>query len=150
METTTTQMRKLKRQMAEQLYITNDMSIADCARIVGVSEQTIYRWIADEQWNVKKMESQALEAQIEYNIKRALVKGLKAYIDDPENKSLQGLVSLLKQVQAQQNPTAAYKEHILAFLDKTTGFFLSKGYTEVADAFKANVVELAEFIIPRR
>jgi len=96
------------------------------------------------------MESHALESQIALNIKKALVVGLKAYTLDPNNKNLQSLVSLLKQVHTQQSPSAAYKENVLEFLDKTTGFFLSKGYNEVADAFKANIVELAEYIIPRR
>jgi len=142
--------RKLKKLMCEQLYVVQDMSVSECAALVGVTEQTVYRWVAECKWNAKKMEAHALESQIALNAQKALVVGLKAYTEDPNNKNLMSLVSLLKQIHTQQKPTAMYKENILEFLDKTVGYFLSKGLTDIADVFKQNVVELAEYMLPRR
>jgi transposase-like protein len=141
--------KKLRRLTCEQMYVELDISIEDCAKAIGVCDKTIYRWIKAGKWNEKKAETQNLEKQIYLNLRRALNQGLKGFANDPTNKDLQSLVSLLKQFKEQNKPSHAYKDNIIKFLDKTTDFFLEKGKDELASIFKGYVVELAEYLMQR-
>ena len=145
-----TQDKFLRKQTCEQMYVDLDISIEDCARAIGVSEKSIYRWIKAGNWNDKKLESHSLEKQIYSNLKKALNQGLKGYAMDPTNKDLQSLVSLLKQFKEQNKVTGAYKENILNFIDRTTDFFLEKNMEEIANVFKGYVIELAEYLLVRK
>jgi predicted DNA-binding protein YlxM (UPF0122 family) len=145
-----TEDKKIRKHTCEQLYVDLDLSIEECAKIVGVCDQTIYRWVKSGGWNAKKYETQALEKQIGINLRKALNQGLKSFASDPMNKDLQSLVSLLKQFKDQNKPSVAYKDNILTFIDKTTDYFLEKGLNDVANIFKGYVTELAEYLLQRK
>ena len=145
-----TEDKRIRKITCEQLYVDLDLSIEECARMVGVCDKTIYRWIKDGGWNAKKYETQALEKQISLNLKKALNQGLKSFASEPANKDLQSLVSLLKQFKEQNKPSVAYKDNILTFIDKTTDYFLEKGLHDVANIFKSYVIELAEYLLSRK
>ena len=142
--------KKLRKLTCEQMYVELDIGVTECAKAIGVCDQTIYKWIKKGNWNEKKLETYNLEKLININLKRALNQGLKNFAIDPANKDLQSLVSLLKQFKEQNKPTHAYKDNILNFLDKTTDFFLEKNMEEIANVFKGYVVELAEYLMVRR
>jgi predicted DNA-binding protein YlxM (UPF0122 family) len=145
-----TQEKRMRKLTCEQMYVDLDISIDECARAVGVCEQTVYKWIKSGNWNAKRLETQTLEKQIHVNLRKALNQGLKAFANDPTNKDLQSLVSLLKQFKEQNKPTMAYKDHVINFIDRTTDFFLEKNMQEIANVFKGFVVELAEYLILRK
>ena len=140
----------LKKQTSEQMYVEMDISVQEIAKVIGVSDKTIYKWIKKEKWNEKKTETQNLERQISINLRRALNQGLRSFANDPNNKDLQSLVSLLKQYKEQNKPTMAFKDNIIKFIDRTTDFFLEKNLEEFANTFKGYVVELAEYLLLRR
>jgi len=140
----------LRKKTCEQMFVELDISVSECATLMGVTEKTIYAWIKEGNWNEKKYETRVLEKQIYSNLKKALNQGLKSYASDPTNKDLQSLVSLLKQFKEQNKVTVAYKDNIINFIDKTTDFFLEKNMEEIANVFKGYVVELAEYLLVRR
>jgi transposase-like protein len=146
----TTQEKALKKLACEQMYVEMDINIQECAKVIGVCDKTIYRWIKKGKWNEKKTETQNLERQIYINFRRALNQGLKSFASDPTNKDLQSLVSLLKQFKEQNKPTMAYKDNIIKFIDRTTDFFLERNMEEFAGVFKGYVVELAEYLLLRQ
>ena len=133
----------------EQLYVDMDMNVEECAKAISVNESTIYRWVKSGNWNEKKTETQAIEKQIQINLRKALNQGLKSYAADPSNKDLQSLVSLLKQFKETNKPSQAYKDNIIKFIDRTTDFFLEKGMETVVKEFKKCVLELAEYLLYR-
>ena len=141
--------KKLRKLACEQMYVELDISIEECSKVIGVCDKTIYRWISKGKWNEKKTETQALEKLINVNLKRALVQGLKSFANDPTNKDLQSLVSLLKQFKEQNKPSVAYKDNIIKFLDRATDYFLECGDEYLANGFKRNVVKLAEYLLAR-
>ena len=145
-----TQEKALKKLTCEQMYVEMDIHVHEIARAIGVCEQTIYRWIKKGKWQEKKTEAQVLEKQITIYLKRALVQGLKSFANDPSNKDLQSLVSLLKQYKEQNKPTMAFKDNILKVLDRSTDYFLEKNMEEFANTYKAHVVGLAEYILLRQ
>ena len=138
---------KLKRETAEQLYIEMDKSMDDLEIVIGVCKKTLYRWSKAGNWDNKKVEIKALEKQINLNMKRALNQGLKSYADNPTDKDLQSLVSLLKQFREQYKPTQAYKDNIITFLDHTVDFFLERNMSETADVFKTCVKDLGDYLL---
>jgi predicted DNA-binding protein YlxM (UPF0122 family) len=148
-EMTKTQENARKRAHCEELFIFLDKSVDEIAEMTGVKRQVIYRWHQMDKWAEKKQESRQIERNIEMNLRRALNKGLKAYADNPEDKDLQSLVSLLRQFKEKNKPTLAYKDNILKFIDGSVDFFLTKDMTETADVFKSIVVELAEYLLSR-
>ena len=139
--------RKAIRRTCEELYIEMDKGVEELTRLTGISDKTIYRWIKDGEWESKKTESRALEKKIEKNLKRALNKGLESFAENTENKDLQSLVSLLKQFKETHKPTAAYKDNIIKFLDRTKDFFLEKNMPESVEIFNSVLVELAEYLL---
>ena len=145
-----TQEKALKKLTCEQMYVEMDINVHDISMAIGVCEQTIYRWIKKGNWNEKKHEAQVLEKQITIYLKKALIQGLKSFANDPNNKDLQSLVSLLKQYKEQNKPTMALKDNLIKFIDGTTDFFLEKNLEEFANTFKGYVVELAEYLLMRR
>ena len=145
-----TQDKKLRRVICEQLYVDLDVSVEECAKSIGVSDKTVYRWIQAGNWNEKKTESQTLERLIDINLKRALYKGLKGFATDPTNKDLQSLVSLLKQFKEQNKPSLVYKDNVIKFLDHTVDYFLEKSMNETASSFQRCLVDLAEYLIRRQ
>ena len=134
----------------EQMYVELDISVEECAKVIGVSVKTVYRWMNEGNWTDKKLQSKNLDNQIYINLRRALNQGLKGFALDPTNKDLQSLVSLLKQFKEQSRTTRADKDNILNFIDKTTDFFLEKGMEEIANVFKSCLVELAEYLLLRK
>ena len=140
----------IRKVTCEQMYVELDLSIEECAKVCGVSIKTIYRWIADGKWNEKKLESHTMEKHIHLNLKKALNQGLKSFANDPANRDLQSLVSLLKQFKEQNKPSANHKDNLLNFIDRTTDFFLEKNMEEIATVFKTYVVELAEYLLLRK
>ena len=141
--------KRLRRLTCEQMYVEMDIPIEECAKVLGVIDKTIYRWIKEGNWNEKKMETHVLERQINLNVKKALNQGLKKFANDPANKDLYSLVSLLRQFKEQNKPSQAYKDNIIKFLDRSTDFFLEKGDEYLANGFKRSVVELAEYLLAR-
>ena len=140
----------IRKVTCEQMYVELDLSIDECAKVTGVSIKTVYRWIAEGKWNEKKLESHTMEKHIQYNLKKALNQGLKAFAQDPTSRDLQSLVSLLKQFKEQNKTSRTDKDNILNFIDRTTDFFLEKGMEEIATVFKGYIVELAEYLVLRR
>ncbi len=133
----------------KQMYLELDKSIEDIALLSGVKIRTIESWIRKEKWDEQKNETLIIEKKIDANARKALAEGLKAYANNPENKDLQSLVSLLKAFRESNKPSQAYKENIIKFLDQTTDFFLEKNMNETAQIFKECINSLAEYLLKR-
>jgi transposase-like protein len=138
---------RLRKSTCEELYTVMGKTVEDIVAATGARPQTLYRWIKEGGWNEKKNEVRVIEKQIEMSLKEALVKGLKAFAENPHDKDLQSLVGLLKQVRDKHKPTQTYKENILKFLDMTTDYFLENELVETAGIFKSKVRELAEYLL---
>jgi len=138
---------RLRKSTCEELYTVMGKTVEEIVATTGVKTATLYNWIKTGNWNEKKNETRTIEKQIEMSLKEALVKGLKAFAENPSDKDLQSLVGLLKQVRDKQKPSEAYKENILKFLDRTTDFFLENELVEMAGIFKGKVRELAEYLL---
>jgi len=145
----TYQAKRLRKIACEQMYVELDLSVDECAKSAQVDPKTIYRWIKEGNWNEKRKETLSLEQQITINLKKALNQGLKSFANDPTNRDLQSLVSLLKQFKEQTKPSVAYKDNVIKFLDHATDYFLSKGFEEFTRYFQANIHELAEYLLDR-
>jgi len=143
------QTKQVRKFACEQMYVDLELSVEDCAVAIHASPKTIYRWIKEGNWNEKRTEALTIEKQITVNLKKAINQGLKCFANDPTNKDLQSLVSLLKQFKEQNKPSVAYKDNIIKFLDQSVDYFLSKGFEEFTRYFQANLHELAEYLLNR-
>jgi len=135
-----------KRVAGEMMFVELGKSIEEISEITGASTDSLYYWHKRDGWADKRNESHIIERSIDLNTKKALNTALKAYVENPENKDLQSLVSLLRQ-HKDKKPNAQYKEHVLRYIDKTVDYFLQKGMSETADVFKASAVDLAEYLL---
>lgn len=138
---------RLKKENCKQIYIELGKSPAELAALSGVAVRTVENWIRNGKWDDEKQQQVNLEKQIEINQKKALLQGLKAYADNPENKDLQSLVGLLRSYNEKNKPSQVYKENIIRFIDNTVDFFLEKHMPDTANIFKESLRELAEYLL---
>ena len=134
---------------SERMYVEGNIKVKDLARVMGVSQKTIYSWVKKGQWNEKKSEIIDMEKKIQVNLRRAINKGLMEFANDPTRKDLQSLVGLIKQLRDEQKPTKEYKDYIIKFLDRTVDFFLENGDDNLTNGFKKKLVDLAEYLLER-
>ena len=135
---------KEMRDECEKLYLAGEHDAKVFKAKTGMSIATMYRWL--NAWDEKHADEQETDKKIILNIKKALNKGLEAFADDPHNKGLQSLVSLLKQHLQIQEPSKELNKYILKFLDQTVGYFISIGNERMREAFQEHVVDLGDFL----
>ncbi|MCL2065445.1 MAG: hypothetical protein FWG98_13890 [Candidatus Cloacimonetes bacterium] len=119
------------------------------ARVMGVSQKTIYSWIKKGKWNEKKNDVINMEKKIQVNLRRAINKGLMEFAKDPTRKDLQSLVSLIKQLRDEKKSTKECKDYIIKFLDRTVDFLLENGDDYLTNGFKKKLVDLAQYLLER-
>jgi len=141
--------REKQKTKCERMYVEGNIKVKDMARVMGVSQKTIYSWIKKGKWNEKKNDIIDMEKKIQVNIRRAVNKGLMEFAKDPVRKDLQSLVSLIKQFRVDKNPTKEYKDYIIKFLDRTVGFLLENGDDNLINGFKKKLVDLAQYLLER-
>jgi len=83
--------------ICERLFVDLNMSIEECAKTIGVSSKTVYKWIKVGNWHEKKKETQTIDYLVNLNLKRALNQTLINYVENPKKKDIQNLMSLLMQ-----------------------------------------------------
>ena len=133
----------------ERMYVEGNIKVKDLARVMGVSQKTIYSWIKKGKWNEKKKDIIDMEKKIQINLRKAINKGLMEFARDPARKDLQSLVSLIKQFRDETKTTKEYKDYIIKFLDKTVDFLLENGDDNLTNGFKRKLVDLAQYLLER-
>ena len=131
------------------MYVGGNVKDKDLARVMVVSQKTIYSWIKKGKWNEKKKDIIDMEKKIQVNIRRAINKGLNEYAKAPARKDLQSLVGLIKQFREEKKPTKEYKDYIIKFLDRTVDFLLENGDDYLTNGFKKKLVDLAQYLLKR-
>ena len=141
--------REKQKAKCERMYVEGNIKVKDLARIMEVSQKTIYSWIKKGKWNEKKNDIIEMEKKIQVNLLKAINKGLMEFAKDPARKDLQSLVSLIKQFRDEKKTTKEYKDYIIKFLDRTVDFLLENGDDYLTNGFKKKLVELAEYLLER-
>lgn len=133
----------IKRECKE-LYLKGERKPEVLMAKSGKSMATIYRWLS--QWDKLYSNEQKLDEKIKFSMKKALCKGLESYSDDPGNKGLQSLVSLLKQHMQLQEPSKELNQYILKFMDQVITYFIEINDEEMRERFQEHVVDLSEYL----
>ena len=88
--------KKQQKLFCERLYVELDFGTSDCAKITGVGDWKIVRWIHEGKWKKKKKETQELNYQLKLNLKKVLNQCLSDYLESPEEKNIKALICLLR------------------------------------------------------
>ncbi|MCL2065569.1 MAG: helix-turn-helix domain-containing protein [Candidatus Cloacimonetes bacterium] len=141
--------RENQKATCERMYVEGNIKVKDLARVMGVSEKTIYSWIKKGKWDEKKKDIIDMEKKIQINLRKAIKKGLMEFANEPTRKDLQSLVGLIKQFRDEKKPTKEYKDYIIKFLDRTVDFLLENGDDYLTNGFKKKLVDLAQYLLKR-
>jgi hypothetical protein len=137
---------ELKYQHCKEAFLDGTTDVKILSIIFSVPERTIHSWRKTGKWDDEINEILNLEKEIEKMSREALRVGLKAYIDDHNNTSLQSLVVLLKDFQNKRKPVKELHDYIIKFLDQTVTYFHSKNLIDFCSEFQSHISGLSEHL----
>jgi len=134
------------RAQAQDAYLAGTTDSRVLAEQFDVSIRTIDTWKSKGKWVQMGKEQLNLEYRADQARKKAIVKALEEFANDPKNVALQSLVSLLKNEARRLEPSKDLNNYIIKFLDQLTDFCIEKEYPGLLKDIQSITHELAEYL----